>query len=170
MPASVQRQALRAARAIIITLAVLLAVRQLGFDTTVVNLAVAAIFFGVAGTLMLLIALGGRGIAVEVASTRALRRLIAEGDRVQLGSLRGTVVALHPTAVELSTGDGRAVLVPASHFVAEIVTVERRGAPPAHAPAPTVPPPPARTGTRPAGPAPARPAMNPSAGDEPDRR
>jgi small-conductance mechanosensitive channel len=134
-PANVQRQALAATRAAIVTLAVLLAVGQLGVDTTVLNLAVAALLFGAAGTLMLLIALGGRDVAVEVASTRAVRRLFSVGDRVQMGSVRGTVAAVHPTAVELMTADGRTILVPASHFVAEIVTVERRGSSPAPPPA-----------------------------------
>ena len=109
----------------IITLAVLLAVRQLGFDTTVINLGVAAIFFGVAGALMLLVALGGRRVASEVASTRILRKLFREGDTIQIDTIRGTVVAVHPTAVELDTIDGQRVLVPSSRFVADTITIER---------------------------------------------
>ncbi len=122
---SVQRQSLSVVRFTILTLAVLLAVRQLGFDTTVINLAVAAIFFGIAGALMLLVALGGRTIASEVASTRVLRKLFREGDTVQIDSVRGTVVAVHPTAIELDTMDGQRVLVPSSRFVADTITIER---------------------------------------------
>ncbi|MDH3679268.1 MAG: mechanosensitive ion channel family protein [Acidimicrobiia bacterium] len=125
MPASVQRQALSAVRITIITLAVLLAVRQLGFDTTVINLGVAAIFFGISGALMLLVALGGRAVATEVASTRVLRRLLQEGDRVELDTVQGTVVSVHPTAIELDTVDGRRILVPSSRFVGDTVTIER---------------------------------------------
>lgn len=125
LPASAQRQTMTAVRLTIVTLAVLLAVRQLGFDTTVVNLGVAAIFFGIAGALMLLVALGGRAVATEVASTRVLRRLLHEGDRVELESVQGAVVSVHPTAVELETVDGRRILVPSSHFVADTVTIDR---------------------------------------------
>jgi small-conductance mechanosensitive channel len=149
---SVRRQVLAITRFLIITVAVLLAVRQLGIDTTVLNLALAAVFFGTAGALMLLIALGGRGVAVEVASTRALRRLLSEGDQVEMGPVRGTVAALHPTAVELTTADGRTVLVPASHLVAEIVTVDRGhgpARPPASTAAPTSTAAPASTTPRP---------------------
>ncbi len=125
MPINVQRQTQSIVRTTIIALAVLLAVRQLGFDTTVINLGVAAIFFGVAGALMLLVALGGRHVASEVASTRVLRRLLAEGDTVAVASISGTVVSVHPTAVELDTTDGRRILVPSSRFMEDTITIER---------------------------------------------
>ena len=126
MSPGVQRRILQVTRTTIICLAVLLAVRQLGFDTTVINLAVAAVFFGIAGALMLLVALGGREVATEVASSRALRRLVDVGDRVRIGATTGTVVAVHPTAVELLDDGGRAHMVPSSHFVAETFTIEQR--------------------------------------------
>jgi len=125
LPGNIQRQTLSIVRTTILALAVLLAVRQLGFDTTVINLGVAAIFFGVAGALMLLVALGGRTVASEVASTRVLRRLLHEGDRVEIDSVSGVVVSVHPTAVELDTPDGRRILVPSSKFVADTVLIDR---------------------------------------------
>ncbi|MEM7340914.1 MAG: mechanosensitive ion channel domain-containing protein [Actinomycetota bacterium] len=135
MSAGTQRRLLGGVRTGIIGLAVLLAVRQLGFDTTVINIAVAAVLFGLAGAMMLLIALGGRDVAVEVASTRVIQRLIKKGDRIRIDvpggpaslttTIAGRVVALHPTAVELETLDGETVLVPASRFVAESFTVDR---------------------------------------------
>lgn len=126
LPARAQVQVLAVVRITILGLAALLAVRQLGFDTTVINLAVAAVFFGAAGALMLLVALGGRHVATEVASTRVARRLVRTGDRVDLGGdLEGTVVAVHPTAVELVTTAGRTLLVPSSRLIQDVVTVER---------------------------------------------
>lgn len=125
MPATVQRQILSALRISILSLAVLLAIRQLGFDTTVINLGVAAIFFGVAGALMLLVALGGRGVATEVASTRVLRRLVNPGDQITLDALEGTVVAVHPTSIEVSTEGDQTVLVPSSRFVSETFAIIR---------------------------------------------
>jgi small-conductance mechanosensitive channel len=125
MPLSVQRPTLRAVRIVIVTLAVLLAVRQVGFDTTIINLGLAAIFFGVAGALMLLVALGGRDVATEVAATRMLRRMLGEGDHVRIDDVEGRVLSVHPTAVELQTATGRTVLVPSSRFLSETITIRR---------------------------------------------
>ncbi len=128
-PAKVQRQILSGVRLTILSLAVLLAVRQLGFDTTVINLAVAAIFFSLAGALMLLVSLGGRHVASEVASTRVLRRLVGPGDRIELDGIAGTVVGVHPTAVEIVVEAGRhSVMVPSSRFVSETFRITRADA------------------------------------------
>ena len=125
MPSTVQRQILSAVRITILSLAVLLSIRQLGFDTTVINLGVAAIFFGVAGALMLLVALGGREVAVEVASTRVLRRLVRPGDQISVDELSGTVVAVHPTTIEVTADTGDTLLVPSSRFVSGTFSIIR---------------------------------------------
>ena len=78
-----------------------------------------------AASLTLLVGLGGNGVAREVAATRAVKRLVKQGDTVEIGDFRGVVVALHPTAVELSDGDGGAVLIPSSRLVRETVSIER---------------------------------------------
>ncbi|MEZ5340757.1 MAG: hypothetical protein R2706_04710 [Acidimicrobiales bacterium] len=83
-------------KSLVMGLAVLLAVAQLGIDTSVINLGVAAIFFGVAASLTLLVGLGGRDVAEQVASTRAVRRLVHEGDQVTLSDVSGTVLSIHP--------------------------------------------------------------------------
>lgn len=131
--ASVQRQVSMTVRGTIIGLAVLLAVAQVGIDTTVVNLGVAAIFFGLAASFTLLVGLGGREIAGEVAATRTLRRMLDIGDRIQTGDLAGTIVGLHPTAIEVETADGERVLVPSSNVARDRLVIER-SAPPAGAP------------------------------------
>ena len=126
MPATVQRQILNGIRFTILSLAILLAVRQLGFDTTVINLGVAAIFFGLAGALMLLVALGGRHVATEVASTRVLRRLVNPGDVVIVDGVSGTVIAVHPTAIEVAqAGSDATKLVPSSRFLSDSFTISR---------------------------------------------
>jgi len=128
MPIQTQRLANMAVKATIVALASLLAVAQLGINTDVVNLGVAAIFFGIAASLTLLVGLGGNGVAREVAATRAVKRLVSQGDTVRLGDLEGVVVAVHPTSVELSTGDGEAVLIPSSQLVNQTITIERASA------------------------------------------
>jgi len=126
-PIQTQRQAQTAVKATIVTLATLLAVGQLGVNTDVVNLGIAAVFFGIAASLTLLVGLGGNGVAREVAATRAVKRLVSQGDTLEIGDFRGVVVALHPTSVELSDGSGGAVLVPSSRLVRETVSIERAG-------------------------------------------
>ena len=125
MPAAVQRRTLGIVKAAILGLGILLAIGQVGVDTTVINLAMAAIFFGLAGALMLLVALGGRTVAEEVASTRVLRRMFKEGDRVSLDSLNGTIVSVHPTAIELQMLSGETLLVPSSRFMSGTISIDR---------------------------------------------
>lgn len=127
-PHHIQRQVSTVARALILVMAVLLAVGTLGVDTTVVNLGVAAVFFAAAASFTLLVGLGGREVASEVASTRAVRRLVRVGDVITVGTggdeVKGTVVAVHPTAVEIENG-GDAVLVPSSRLLSETMHVDR---------------------------------------------
>ena len=122
---TVQRQAVMITRATIMALAVLIAVPQLGIETTVINLGVAAIFFALSASFTLLVGLGGRDVATQVASTRAVKRMVQAGDEVTLEDLTGTVVVLHPTAVEIRAADGEAVLVPSARFLTETVTIKR---------------------------------------------
>ncbi len=123
--ASAQRQVATIVKAVVMGLAILLAVAQLGIDTTVVNLGVAAIFFGTAASLTLLVGLGGRDVAGQVAATRAARRLVREGDHLTLSDVAGTVLSVHPTSIEISDVDGNIVLVPSSRLVQETLTVVR---------------------------------------------
>ena len=128
MPVNTQLRVNQAVKGSIVALATLMAVRQIGVDTTILNMALAALFFAIAGSLTLLIGFGGRRVASEVASTRAIRRLISEGDTVELGPIRGEVVAIHPTTVEVLSNDGVTELVPASKFAHESVSVVRKPA------------------------------------------
>ncbi|MEM7273763.1 MAG: mechanosensitive ion channel domain-containing protein [Actinomycetota bacterium] len=125
LPIQTQQLANTTVKAAIVTLAALLAVSQLGINTDVVNLGVAAVFFGIAASLTLLVGLGGNGVAREVAAGRAVRRLVAEGDTVAVGEARGVVVAVHPTAVELSQDDGQTLLIPSSRFVQHPIAIDR---------------------------------------------
>lgn len=126
MPLNIERQIHMVVRSLIYTLAILLAVSTIGIDTEVVNMGLAAIFFGVAATLTLLIGLGGHGVAREVASNRAMRRLVSEGDIVMFNDVQGKVTAVHPTTIELEDPETQlTVLVPASRFVNEKLTVKR---------------------------------------------
>ena len=123
--ASVQRQVAMVVKTLIVGMAALLAVSQIGVDTTVINLGVAAIFFAAAASFSLLVGLGGRDVATEVASTRALRRLLKIGDVVEVDGNQGRIAAVHPTAVEISTDDGATIYVPSSSFTSSTITISR---------------------------------------------
>ena len=123
--AAVQRQVNLGVKALIVGLAAVLAVTQLGIDTTIINIALGAVFFGLAASLTLLVGLGGQSVAREVAASRAVRRLVSTGDEVSVGAVTGSVVAVRPTAVELRDAAGAHILVPTSHFVGEPLTVSR---------------------------------------------
>jgi hypothetical protein len=123
--ARVQRQVNLAVKVLIVGMATVLAVTQIGIDTTIVNILVGAIFFGLAASMTLLVGLGGQAVAREVAASRAVRRLVTEGDQVTVGSVSGTVIAVRPTAVELHDASGTVILIPSSQFVGESLTVIR---------------------------------------------
>ena len=123
--ASVQRQVNMAVKALIVGLASVIAVSQIGIDTTIINIALGALFFGVAASMTLLVGMGGQPVAREVAASRAVRRLVAEGDQVSVGNVVGTVVSIRPTAVEVRDVSGSITLVPSSFFVGEPLTVTR---------------------------------------------
>lgn len=111
-------------KSIITLFAAILAASQLGIDTTVINIVIAAAAFGMAAAFALVVGFGGRAIASEMASGRALRRLVNVGDEVESELVSGTIIALYPTAVELRSGD-RARLVPNSDLAASNLQITR---------------------------------------------
>lgn len=118
------------ARWTILAFAFILGAAQLGVDTTIINIAAAALLFGTAATMALLVGLGGRQVAGEIAAGRAWRTSLSVGDRVQASdvggvALDGTVVEIHPTAVELDVA-GRTLLVPNSQLLDVVIERTRQ--------------------------------------------
>lgn len=110
----------------------IIAAGQTEVDTAVINIAVAALLFGVSTSVALLTGFGGRQVAAEVAAGRATRRLLQVGDRIEFsttdgaGRVAGVVAELHPTAVEVRV-DERSMLVPNSKLLAAEIVHERPG-------------------------------------------
>lgn len=121
----------------------IVAAGQTGVDTTVVNIAVAAVLFAMSGSVVLLTGLGGRQVAGEIAAGRAWRNSLQLGDRIEASiataaaaegsiadgagtsaTVSGTVVEVHPTSVELDAA-GTTIFVPNSRLLASIVARER---------------------------------------------
>jgi hypothetical protein len=107
----------RAIKAVVMGAAIILAVSQLGVDTTIVNLAVAALLFSAGATFTLLTAYGGRDVARNVAAGRYVRRVLPVGAEL-IAPVAGIVVKVHPATVELQTADGTTSHVPASSLMA----------------------------------------------------
>ncbi len=110
--ARIRAQVGSAARTIVYVIAGVLALSQLGVETTVLSLVVAAVAFGIAGAFALLVGLGGRELGGELAAGRYLHRLVRVGDVINVDSVSGRIVALHPASVEIAVDDGASVHVP----------------------------------------------------------
>ncbi|WP_432476093.1 mechanosensitive ion channel family protein [Nocardioides sp. GXQ0305] len=116
-------------RTSIMVLVVLLALGQLGVNTQLLTLAFAALLLSVALAMALLIGLGGRNVAQEVAAGRYLRRIMGEGDHVQTQTVEGTVVALHAATTEVETERSGTMHVPNTVMMAGPISVTRPPAP-----------------------------------------
>ncbi len=103
----------------------LIAANQLGIDTTILTLAAAAVFFGTALTLALVAYSGSGAVSSEIAASRALRRVLTPGDRIDTDLATGTIVDLHSVQAEIETADGRRLLVPYSALLDVVVGIER---------------------------------------------
>lgn len=129
----VERYVPAALRVIILAFAAILAAAQLGIDTTIINIAAAAILFGGALAMAMLVGFGGRDVAGEMAAGRAWRSSLRSGDRISASNVNGvdiagTVVQVHPTAVELES-DGRTMLVPNSQLLNVVIERTRPSVP-----------------------------------------
>lgn len=94
-----------AVRFLVYSVALVLALSQLGVDTTILSVIAAAAAFGLAGAFALLVGLGGRDLGAELATGRYLQRLMRVGDDVEFDGIAGRVVNTHPASVELRVGD-----------------------------------------------------------------
>jgi hypothetical protein len=111
-------QIARVIRASILGATIILALSQLGIDTTILTIAIAAIVFSAGAAVALLVGLGGQDVAREVAAGRYIRSVIEAGDAINTGELQGVVVALHPATLEIETLNNNRVHIPYSHLLA----------------------------------------------------
>jgi Mechanosensitive ion channel len=117
----------RVVRSAVMAVITILAVSQLGVNTTVIDTIVTATVFGIAAALVLLIGLGGRNVANEVASGRYVRKLIRVGDRISCGEITGTVTAVHGVTTELEDGTGAVLHVPHAQLLSGALRIDRSG-------------------------------------------
>ncbi|MEZ5246675.1 MAG: hypothetical protein R2707_16370 [Acidimicrobiales bacterium] len=97
----VRAQIAVAGRFLVYAVAAVLALSQLGVDTTILSILAGAVTFGLAGAFALLVGLGGREMGGELAAGRHLSRLVRVGDDIEIDGIVGRIVALHPASVEI---------------------------------------------------------------------
>ncbi len=96
-------------RTLVYAVAIVLALSQLGVETTILSIIVAGVVFAGALAFALLVGLGGRELGGELAAGRYLHRLVRVGDEIEVGDIAGRIVTLHPASVELALEDGTSV-------------------------------------------------------------
>lgn len=86
--------------------AVVVALAGLGVSSTLIVAPLTMVIAAPALAVALLSGLGGREVAGQLAAGRALRHQLREGRHLECEGLRGRIVALHPTSVEVEAPDG----------------------------------------------------------------
>lgn len=119
-----QRSIERTVRGGVVGGAAILAFSQLGVDTTILNVLIAAIAFGVVSALAGLAIVGGRRVAEDLAAGRALEPEIEPGDEIEVAGVMGTVERMTATHLVL-VASGTRVLVPYSEARIVVVRAER---------------------------------------------
>jgi hypothetical protein len=111
----------------VVTLAVILALAQLGVNVTVLTVLVAVVALAVGASITVIIGHGGRHISGDIAAGRYLQSFVHMGDRVSAGEFDGIVVGVHPATLELEESGGRRVHAPYSRLLVAGMAVQRRG-------------------------------------------
>jgi Mechanosensitive ion channel len=104
--------------------AVVLALSQLGVDTTVLVVLAAGLSVSFGLAFALLVGLGGKDVAREIAAGRYLRRFVSPGSTLRSSGVSGSVVALHPLTIEVLTDDGRRLHVPHTRLLGDVLEVD----------------------------------------------
>jgi hypothetical protein len=102
----VRAQIATSGRFLVYAVSLVLALGQVGVDTTILSVIAAAMVFGFAGAFALLVGLGGRELGGELAAGRHLARIVSVGDQIEIDDVAGEIITLHPASVEIDTGDG----------------------------------------------------------------
>ena len=122
----------RAVRTVVLAGSLILALSQVGVDTTVVNLLIAGVVFATAAVLAGISVVGGRQVAAHVAAGRVLQRVIEVGMQIEAGDVAGVVAELRVAHVLVDTDDGR-ILVPYGILMDKPIRIPETVADPAEA-------------------------------------
>ena len=111
----------RSAQALIVVLAVIIAIDQIGVDSTILVTLTVTVFAAIVGGAALAFGLGARSTVANILAAHYVRRLYRVGDKVSIDDVQGTIVELGSSTVSIETDNGR-VTVPAEQFNTAIST------------------------------------------------
>lgn len=116
----------RAAQVMTVLVFVIIAIDQLGIDSTVLIATVATAFGATCGAGALAFGLGARLTAANIIAAKHLRRSYRAGDPIRIGELQGRIIEIADSTVMLESPLGR-VMVPASKFTEDVSILLRKG-------------------------------------------
>lgn len=101
--------------ALILTIAMVMALEQLGIQGRVLELVLAVTLGSALAAAGLAFALGSRSAVANIVAARYVTQLCQVGQEIEIEGIRGTIVQLTSTAVLIETEEGQ-VVVPAARF------------------------------------------------------
>lgn len=113
-------------RFLVLMIAVIIAVEQVGIDSTVLVITLATVFAATFGAAALAFGLGARAAVSNIIAVHYLQKAYQAGDHVRIGGQEGQIIEITNTAVLLDGEEGR-TLVPAHQFSEEVSLLVRDG-------------------------------------------
>lgn len=117
----------RALQVLIGIVFLIIAVGQLGIDSSVLVVTLAIIFASTFGAAALAFGLGARATVGNIIAARYVKRGYRTGDTVRIGEMQGQLVEITDTAVMLDSAEGR-LMVPAERFAEDASLLIKRSA------------------------------------------
>jgi small-conductance mechanosensitive channel len=115
----------RALQVLIGVVFLIIAVGQLGIDSTVLVITLAIVFASAFGAAALAFGLGARTTVGNIIASRYVKRAYRPGDTVKIGDFQGQVTEITDTAVMFDSADGR-IMVPAERFAEDASLLLKR--------------------------------------------
>lgn len=109
----------RIAQALVVFIAIIIAVGQIGIDSTVLVTTLVTVFAATLGAAALAFGLGAHNTVSNIIAAHYVRKAYRVGDSVRIGKQQGRIVEITQIAVLLDTDEGR-VMVPTRHFNEEV--------------------------------------------------
>lgn len=109
----------RVAQVLVTFVAVIIAVEQVGIDSTVLVTSLVTLFAATLGAAALAFGLGARGTVSNIIAAHYVRKVYRVGDSVRIGDQQGRIAEITHTAVLLETEEGR-VMVPTRQFSEQV--------------------------------------------------
>ena len=116
----------RAAQVIILFVAIIIGVDQIGIDIAFLSVLVGIILASMLGSIALAFGLGARTHVSNIIAANQLRHIYQIGDRVRIGDVEGLIVDIRISRVLVETKSG-SVDIPAKLFDEEITVITEKG-------------------------------------------